>query len=86
MSTEPDCKTLDSGATVCRAHELEVCGACGMDFRVLNSELGVAAPQPEPLSIKAKKLGASDEGLKQLDPSRLPAIVDMAPRAEWGGR
>jgi len=86
MSTESDCKTIDSGATVCRAHELEVCGACSMDFRVLNSERGVSVPQPEPLSIKAKKLGASDDGLKQLDPSRLPAIVDAAPRAEWGGR
>ena len=77
---------LDNGAVVCRAHRLETCGACGMDFRPLNGEMGVSVPQPERLSIRAKKLGAHDEGLQNLDPARLPAIVDAAPRAEWGGR
>lgn len=79
-------EVLDNGATVCSEHGLEVCGACGVDYRLLNSERGVSAPQPEPLSIKAKKLGASEDGLKDLDPSLLPAIVDTAPRAAWGGR
>jgi hypothetical protein len=82
----PDIDYLENGAVVCKAHRLEVCGACGMDFRVLNSENGVSVPEPEPFSIRAKKLGAHDEGLQNLDPSRLPAIVDTRARKEWGGR
>ena len=70
-----DIDHLDSGAVVCKAHRLEVCGACGMDFRLLNSEKGVSVPVAEPLSISAKKLGAHDEGLQNLDPSRLSAIL-----------
>ena len=81
-----DIDHLDSGAVVCKAHRLEVCGACGMDFRLLNSEKGVSVPVAEPLSISAKKLGAHDEGLRNLDPSRLSAIVDTQARSEWGGR
>ena len=83
---ESEIDYLENGAVVCKAHRLETCGACGMDFRPMNGDRGVSAPLPEPLSIKAKKLGAHDEGLHNLDPARLPAIVDVAPRAEWGGR
>ena len=83
---ESDIDHLDSGAVVCKVHRLEVCAACGMDFRLLNSEKGISVPDAEPLSISAKKLGAQDEGLRNLDPSRLSAIVDMRARKEWGGK
>ena len=39
---------LDNGAVVCRAHRLETCGACGMDFRPLNGEMGVSNRSPSP--------------------------------------
>jgi len=87
---EPDSNStvdhLENGAAVCKLHGLEVCGACGMDLRVLNSRLGVSAPQLATLSIKARRLGAVDDGLYDLDPSLLRAICDFQPRAEWGGR
>ena len=86
LDDESEIDYLENGAIICRKHRFEVCGACGMDFRPVNSSMGASVPELEPLMMKAKELGAHNDGLQNIDPSMLPAILDSRPRESWGGR
>jgi hypothetical protein len=83
-----DIDNLESGSIVCKAHRLEVCGGCGIDYSTVNSERAARAvgAAEQPLTMRAKKLGAQDDGLQNLDPSILTRIVDTRARSEWGDR
>jgi hypothetical protein len=79
-------KKTEKTALVCKAHGLEVCGACVTDLRSLKSKKSLSVPPAEASIISIKKLGAQDAALKNLDPSVLTLIVDTSARSSWGGR